>query len=119
MKRKEAFNLKDCYFFGNRYPVDNWYTTFNVKQMTWLWEHGMIQWSKPIIEIGESPNTKFIEFTKRGRLWNEWYFDWWFFIKKHIFRVYDIRRLWRKLRIKMGHHYEWQDYEIPANLDEL
>lgn len=100
MKRKEAFKCKDSCFFGNRYPVERWYIAFNYCQMTWLWQHNMIKWSKPLIKYGEKSNNKYIEFTKRGKLWNEWYYDRWFFIKEHIFRVYDIKHICRRLRVK-------------------
>ena len=120
MTRKEAHARKDIRFsFYARQNATRWYQDYNVYQMTWLWEHNHIQWSKPMVELGENPNNKYIEFTERGKKWYNWYScSLWQYIKYYILRTVWWKIKWQNLRIKMGHHYDWQDY-VGLNYNEI
>ena len=51
------------------------------------------------------------QFTNKGRFWRIWYTTpLWLLIKVYVIRVYWFKHKWQKLRIKMGHRYDWQDY---------
>ena len=121
MKRKEAFLRKGekifSYNFGttyNRANVNRWYFDHTPEQMTYLWDHNYIEWSKPMVNLGECPDHKFIQFTKSGARWREWYeMSHWDWIKYHVlgymfwkYRVYyPIRKhIFRK-------PYPWEGYE--------
>jgi hypothetical protein len=120
MTRKEAHQRKNLRLsFYARHNANTWYEDYTPEQMTWLWEHKHIQWSKPMAEFGESEYRKYIEFTNKGRKWHNWYScSLWQYIKYYVIRVSWWKSQWCKIRIKMGHHYAWQEYS-DLDLNEI
>ena len=116
MTRKEAHARKNLRFsIYARNNAERWYEDYTVQQMTWLWEHEHIMWSKPMIELGERETNKYIEFTPKGRRWFNWYScTLWEYFKYYILHTVWWSVKWHQLRIAMRHHYDWQDY---ANVD--
>ena len=52
------------------------------------------------------------EFTKKfRRIFNFMTTPFWLWMKIYVFHWYIVKHFWYKLRIKCGHHYDWQDYE--------
>lgn len=111
MRREQAFKRRNRYHFYNRAESSEWSDDYNQFQMEWLFKHKMVRFSEPMVEYGENPNKKYIEFTKKGLRWNRWYscglFD---YIMIYVLRKYWWKRLWCKFMIKCGKHYDWQDY---------
>ena len=76
-----------------------------------------------LVEIGflkDSPSTcehwdykeDCYEFTKKfRRIYNFIITPFWLWMKLYVFHWYIFKHFWYKLRIKCGHHYDWQDYE--------
>ena len=120
MTRKEAHqrrNLRTSLYA--RHKTEDWYKDYSLEQMRWLWGHKHIQWSEPMIELGERKNDTYLEFTEKGRKWHNWYSCTLLeYIKYYIIRIGWWRSQWQKLRIKCGHHYDWQDY-AGVNIDEI
>lgn len=111
MTRKEAHNRKDKWSLYGRNTNNQWYLDYTVEQMTWLWDNEHIQWSKPMYHLGETDNHKYIEFTKKGREWFDWYsMSFKDYLKYKVFRWIAIRSTWYRFRIACGHHYDWQEY---------
>lgn len=76
MSKRKAFMRNGKKYFitlYNRNLYSQWYKDYNIFQMKWLWDHKMIKWSEPMVNLGESAKQKYIEFTKKGKKWNQWY----------------------------------------------
>lgn len=120
MTRKEAHQRKNLSFsFYARNREVMWYQDYSDEQLIWLFSHKHIQWSNPMVNLGENEKDTYIEFTEKGRKWHDWYScTLWQYIKYYIIKVGWWKFQWQKLRIKCGHHYDWQDY-VGANIDEI
>lgn len=120
MTRKQAHQRKNLRLsFYARSEATRWYNDYTIEQMTWLWDNNHIQWSKPMLNLGESDKKRYIEFTKKGRKWHNWYScSLWVYIKYYAIQVGWWRYKWQRLRIAMGHHYDWQDY-LGMNIDNI
>ena len=52
------------------------------------------------------------EFTKKfRRVYNFTVTPFWLWVKIYVLNFYWFEHKWQKIRIKCGHHYDWQDYE--------
>lgn len=112
MTRKEAHQRKDLStnIYG-RSSIERWYNDYTDAQMSWLWEHGHIEYSEPMVHLGERPEQKYIAFTPKGRRWNDWYsMPTWFWFKYKVLRYGYLKYKWHSLRIACGHKYEWMNY---------
>lgn len=107
MTRKEAFLRKGETAFKfcgisiyNRANIERWYEDYNVYQMNYLWDYDYIEFSKPIVNLGESPNQKFVQFTKSGLRWREWYtMSHWDWIKYNVLgKMFWLYKVWYPLR---------------------
>lgn len=98
----------------NRGTEKRWYEDHDKEVMDWLWNHNMIEWSKPYVQLGEPVNGKFITYTKLGRAIRAWYeFSYWDYFKYYILRkIFWEYRVYYPIMIHVfGKHYDWQDYE--------
>lgn len=112
MNRKEAHNRKDKWSLYGRNTATQWYLDYTAEQMTWLWDHEHIMWSKPMYHLGETDREKYIQFTDKGREWFDWYsLTFGQYLKYKVFRWVDIKCAWQRFRIKCGHRYAWQEYD--------
>ena len=112
MTRKQAFLRRSKYSFYNRNIWGQWLSDYNEYQLEWLFKHRMVKWSEPKLHLGENPKNKYIEFTKKGEWWHDWYsFTLWEWIMVFVFKKYLWKHLWHKFMIAMGHHYKWQEYD--------
>ena len=128
MIRKEAFlrNGEKAFDFCsaslyNRASIERWYKDYDVYQMTYLWDYDYIEWSKPMVNLGESPNQKFIQFTKSGLRWREWYtMSHWDWIKYHIFcKMFWLYKVYYPIRKHIFRKpYPWEGYE-NVDLDNI
>ena len=128
MTRKEAFLRKGEKAFDfcstslyNRSNATRWYEDYNVYQMTYLWDHNYITWSKPMIHLGERETEKYIEFTKTGQKWREWYtlshWDWFKYnVLGYMFWLYKVYYPIRKHIFRKS--YPWEGYE-NVDLDNI
>jgi len=95
-----------------RAPVKNYAEFYTQEQIDYLWQHRMIEEYKKCGATWERGWVNYWQFTDKGKCWRIWYTtDLWTLIKIYVLRVYWFKYKWQKLRIKFGHHYDWQDYE--------
>lgn len=95
-----------------RAPVRNYKEFYTEDQIAYLWDHRMIEEYQKCGATWERPYEEYWQFTDKGRRWRVWYTTpLWLIIKIYVLRVYWFKYKWQKLRIKFGHHYDWQDYE--------
>ena len=125
MTRKEAFIRKGetphkfiTTSMYNRANATKWYKDHTPEQMTYLWQHGYIIWSKPISELHEPENVKYIEYTESGCKWREWYtmsyWDWFKYnILGYMFWLYKVYYPIRKYIFRKPYPWEGYDYD-PA-----
>lgn len=80
MTRKEAFTRKNevahqfcSTSLYNRALASRWYEDHSVEQMNYLFKYGYIEYTEPMTNLGEYPYDKYIQYTKRGMQWREWY----------------------------------------------
>ena len=87
VRKGETVHKFSSYTMYNRSPERQWNKDHTPEVMDWLWKHKMIQWSEPYIELGESPNKKFIAYTKLGRKIRAWYeCSYWDYFKHYILK---------------------------------
>ena len=102
MTRKEAFLRSGEKAFDfcsmkpyNRSEESRWYKDYTEEQMKYLWDHDYIMYTTPIYKLGENDSNKYIQFTKSGIRWREWYeMSHWNWIKYNVlgymFWVYTV-----------------------------
>lgn len=73
MNRKQAHQRKSRFSFYNRNTATQWYIDYTTEQLTWLWDNKHIEFDNPLYNLGETDNKKYIQFTKKGRRWHNWY----------------------------------------------
>ena len=92
---------------------------YNSKQIAYLFEHGLLREYKKTGASWERDWCEYWEFTDKGIALREWYnrISLWNYLyyKSHIFML---KYMWQSLRIKMGHRYDWQEYE-GVNINEI
>ena len=95
-----------------RAPVRNYKEFYTEDQIAYLWYHGMLEEYQKCGATWERDWEEYWQFTDKGRFWRTWYTtDLLTLIKIYVLRVYWFKYKWQKLRIKFGHHYDWQDYD--------
>ena len=92
---------------------------YNSKQIEYLFEHGLLREYKKTGALWERDWCEYWEFTDKGIALREWYnrISLW----KYLYYKSNICMLkykWQALRIKMGHRYDWQEYE-GVNINEI
>lgn len=73
MNRKQAHQRKTKFSFYNRHTSTQWADDYTEEQLKWLWDNKHIEFSKPLYDLGERGYKKYIQFTKKGRRWHDWY----------------------------------------------
>lgn len=94
-----------------RAPVRNYKEFYTKEQIDYLWSNGMLEKYHKCGATWERDWEEYWQFTNKGRFWRIWCTTpLWLLIKVYVIRVYWFKHKWQKLRIKMGHRYDWQDY---------
>lgn len=98
---------------------ENYKQHYTPEQIEYLFQHGLLEEYRKTGASWERDWIEYWQFTDKGKALREWYnrtsiWDYLYY-KSHIFML---KYKWQALRIKMGHHYDWQDYE-GVNLDEI
>ena len=76
----------------NRNSYERWLEAMSVEDFEWCVEKGFLVESAPMLEYGESTNTKYYEFSRKGKELFDWYvYDTWFYIKYKIFHWHFIK----------------------------
>ena len=103
------FNDCDIDYRG---PRKNYERAYTKEQIDYLFFHSLLEKYEPCGAFWEySGMGEYWQFTNKGRFWRIWYTTpLWLLIKVYVIRVYWFKHKWQKLRIKMGHRYDWQDY---------
>ena len=92
---------------------------YNSKQIAYLFEHGLLREYKKTGASWERDWCEYWEFTDKGIALREWYNRisiWNYLYYKS--NICMLKYKWQALRIKMGHRYDWQDYE-GVNINEI
>lgn len=111
MRLKEVFKTKQslCGYYRANERV--WREDYGTMKFDWLKEHKMICESKQRY-VGESMVWEYYQFTKVGRVLQNWYNnslgD---ILYYYVFHLYQFKIWWQKLMIKFGKRYAWQEYE--------
>jgi hypothetical protein len=87
----------------NRNSYERWLEAMSVEDFEWCVEKGFLVESAPMLKYGESTNTKYYEFSRKGKELFDWYvYDTWFYIKYKIFHWHYIKH--KLLRGLFKHH---------------
>lgn len=128
MTRKEAFLRSGEKAFDfcsmkpyNRSEESRWYKDYTEEQMKYLWDHDYIMYTTPIYKLGENDSNKYIQFTKSGTRWREWYevshWNWFKYnVLGYMFWVYTVYYPIRKYVFRKP--YPWKGYE-NIDLDNI
>ena len=104
-----------CYF---RHPKSDFVKYLDHETVDKLVEIGFLK-DSPHIEFVQDYSEDCYEFTKKfRRIYNFIITPFWLWMKLYVFHWHIVEHFWHKLRIKCGHHYDWQDYE-DIDLDEI
>jgi len=104
-----------CYF---RHPKSDFVKYLGQETVDKLVEIGFLK-DSPHIEFAQDYSEDCYEFTKKfRRIYNFIITPFWLWVKLYVFHWYIIKHFWYELRIKCGHHYDWQDYD-GIDLDEI
>ena len=95
-----------------RADKENYKHHYTPEQIDYLLEHGLLEEYQKIGASWERDWCEYWQFTDKGKALRKWYNRtsiWnYLYYKSHIFML---KYKWQALRIKMGHHYDWQEYE--------
>lgn len=121
MKRREAFMPKGGFraTSSNRMSVDRWYENYTEEQIIYLSRGGYLEACIPYKTLDGDINKQYFCFTKAGVRWMFYYEVGNFWKWLYYMTIPKIEWYWRRLRIKCGHRYPWQDYADVDNLDEI
>lgn len=92
---------------------------YNSKQIAYLFLHGLLREYRKTGALWERDWHEYWEFTDKGKALREWYNRisiWNYLYYKS--NICMLKYKWQALRIKMGHRYDWQDYE-GVNINEI
>lgn len=91
---------------------------YNSKQIAYLFEHGLLKEYRKTGALWERDCHEYWEFTDKGKALREWYnrISLWNYLYKS--NICMLKYKWQALRIKMGHRYDWQEYE-GVNINEI
>ena len=122
ISRKHAFMRNGQKYFissYNRAPERTWKNDYDDLQMKYLWDHNMIKYDDTRY-FGEFEFYKYIQFTKKGKLWNDWYScTLKEYLYYYVFKIPSIKIFYQKIMIKVFHkHYDWQDY-VDVDIDDI
>lgn len=96
-----------------------YYDFYTDEQLKYLFSHGLLQKYVKTGAAWERPHNEYFEFTDKGKALRKWYNRtsiWRYFYYK--FNIFKLKYKWWNLRIKMGHHYDWQDY-VGVDINEI
>ena len=92
---------------------------YNSKQITYLFDHGLLREYQKTGASWERDWCEYWEFTDKGIALREWYnrISLWNYLY-YKSNICMLKYMWQSLRIKMGHRYDWQEYE-GVNINEI
>jgi hypothetical protein len=95
----------------NRAPKINYKNAYTDEQISFLFKNGLLTKYNKVGAFWEEPNVEYWEFTEKGISCRAKYTGtYWEYFYYYIFPIWKIKYWWQNLRIKFGHHYDWQDY---------
>ena len=102
-----------------RAEKENYKKHYNSKQIAYLFEHGLLREYKKTGASWERDWCEYWEFTDKGIALREWYnrISLWNYLY-YKSNICMLKYKWQSLRIKMGHRYDWQEYE-GVNINEI
>ena len=90
----------------------NYHLFYTKEQLNYLLLHGMVEYYKPCGASWEKPDTKYMQFTKKGKRLRRWYTTkFWDYVSIYVLKKYWWRKMLTKLLVKLGKKYAWQDYD--------
>ena len=96
-----------------RGPKENYEKAYTKDQLEYLFSHGLLEKYEPCGASWERPwMGEYWQFTDKGKKLRIWYAStYWEYLYYHVFQLFRLKYWWQDIRIKCGHHYDWQDYE--------
>ena len=106
-------------------PVDwradkkNYEKHYTPEQISYLFDHGLLEEYRKTGASWERDYCEYWQFTDKGKKLRIWYAStYWEYLYYHVFQLFRLKYWWQNIRIKCGHHYDWEDYE-NCNLNEI
>lgn len=98
---------------------ENYKKHYTSEQIAYLFDHGFLEKYQKTGASWEYDWCEYWQFTDKGRALREWYnrTSIWNYLYYKL-RIFTIKYKWQALRIKMGHRYDWQEYE-GLDIDEI
>ena len=101
-------NNNNCYY---RHPQQNFVDTLGQDVVDKLVKMKYLKHSPSTKSWWDYTNDCYEYSNKFRRLFDFIVTPFWLWFKIYVMHIYTFKRMWQKLMIKFGKHYDWQDYQ--------